>query len=146
MMEEVKLSGICTVILRDRNKRIISIERRKNVITDIGKAHIAKLMGGLETAYFSYIQVGQGTTPPSPSDTSLESYYAEKRATVSFLSPSSLVFSAMFSFTETVTITEAGIFSGEAASSPIMLCRGVFEEKTVSPGQYLEISWKIGVV
>lgn len=144
MMGEIELKGICTVIVRDKNGRILSIERKKNVITDAGKAHVAKLLGGLVSDYFSYIQIGTGTASPSASDTSLQSYYAEKEASVS-VSGSSVVFGATFSFSEDVTITESGVFSGAKATSPVMLCRQVFAGKSMSAGQYLEVVWTIGV-
>ena len=143
--EKLELIGICTIIVRDKNKRIISIERKKNVITDAGKAHVAKLLGGITTKYFSYIQIGTGTTPPTSSDTELESYYAEKAASVSFSSPSSVVFGTTFNFSEDVTITESGIFSGPKDQSPVMLCRQVFTGKAMEAGRYLEIVWTIGV-
>ena len=143
--EKLKITGICTIIIRDKDKRVISIERKKNVITNAGKAYVAKLIGGIVTAPFSYIQIGTGTTTPSPSDTALESFYAEKQATAMFVEPSSVVFSAMFDFTESANITESGVFSGPGATSPVMLCREVFGAKSVSAGQYLEVSWKVTI-
>jgi len=143
--EKLELIGICTIIVKDKNKKILSIERKKNVITNAGKAHVAKLIGGLVSDYFSYIQIGTGTASPSASDTALQTYYAEKPASISFSSPSSVVFGATFSFSEDVVITESGVFSGSKASSPVMLCRQVFAGKSMSAGQYLEVVWTIGV-
>jgi len=145
MREKIKLKGICTIIVRDRNGKILSVERKENVITDAGREHVAKLLGGLETAHFSYIQIGRGMTPPSSSDTSLEVYYAEKEASVSFKGLSSVVFAATFSFSESVMISESGIFSGPQETSPVMLCRQVFAGKSMTAGQYLEVVWTIGV-
>jgi len=142
--EKLELIGICTIIVKDKNKKILSIERKKNVITNAGKAHVAKLIGGLASDYFSYIQIGTGTASPLASDTSLQTYYAEKPASVS-VSGSSVVFGATFSFSESVVITESGVFSGSKASSPVMLCRQVFAGKSMTAGQYLEVVWTIGV-
>lgn len=144
-MEDLRLVGELLVVVRDEDGRILSVEKKKNVIVNTGRAHVAKLLGGIETAYFFYIQVGTGTAMPTESDTELQSFFSEKEALVSFVEPFSVQFSASFRFTEDVTISECGVFSGPRASSPVMLCRQIFSPKKVSAGQFLDIVWTISV-
>jgi len=149
MKEKLELSGICTIVVRDRNNKILSFERKKNLITNVGKAHVAKLIGALLRPSTPRIKIGTGTTPPSPEDIDLEMPYMEKTASVSFSSPSSVVFGTVFHFTEEATITESGLFLTiytETGPSPkVMLSRQVFTGKLIEADRYLEIVWTIGV-
>lgn len=142
---EVKLVGEIELIVRDRDGKIIQREKIKNVIVNKGKEVIAKLINGISTKYFRYIQIGTGTAAPTPSDTELQSYYAEKEALCSYQADFKAVFSVTFTFSESVTITESGIFNDSKVASPDMLCRQVFTGKSMSEGQSLDVIWTIGV-
>lgn len=148
--ENLQLTGTCTLIVRDKSGKILSVEKKKNLIVDVGKAYVAKLIGALTESGPRYIQIGTGTTPPSPSDTELESFYKEKGATRSFSAPSSVVFTATFYFEEDMTITESGLFLASQTREgrivgKTMLARQVFAGKLIEAGRYLEVIWTIGV-
>jgi len=145
MQHEIKIFGELELIVKDKNGKIISREKIKNIIVNKGKEALAKLLNGVSTKYFRYIQIGTGTAAPTPSDTALDSFYAEKEALCSYKADFKAVLSVTFTFSEAVVITESGVFNDTKAASPDMLCRQVFTGKSMSEGQSLDIVWSIGV-
>jgi len=143
--EEIKIVGEVELISRDKEGKIKDRQKIKNVVVNKGKELMAKLLNGVSTKYFRYIQIGTGTTAPSNTDTALEAFYAEKEASCSYQSDFKAVFSATFTFGETVTITESGVFNDAKAASPDMLCRQTFAGKTYSSGESLEVVWTITI-
>jgi len=122
----------------------------KNTLVNVGREYIAKITGGLHTKPFKYIQIGTGTKPSSPEDTGLDQFYAEKEASVSSYTTYegdwiANVLDCTFSFSEEVTITEAGIFDDLYTNSPNMLARVVFSPRKMTPDKTLRIRWGIRV-
>jgi len=133
--------------------RIVDSLVVKNTLTNTGREYIAKIIGGLHTKPFKYIQIGTGTKPPSNEDTELDQFYAEKEASVEEYRAwwvehpywIANVLDCTFSFSEEVTITEAGIFDDLHTNSPNMLARVVFSPRYMTPDKTLRIRWGIRV-
>lgn len=137
-------------ILTIEKGRVVDSLVVKNTLTNTGREYIAKIVGGLHTKPFKYIQIGTGTTYPTEEDTSLENFYDEKEANVEVFTTHegefiATVLDCTFSFTEDVEITEAGIFDDLLANSPNMLARVVFSPRKVSSEKTLRIRWGIKV-
>jgi hypothetical protein len=127
-----------------RNGREIFRAVEKNLVVNTGKTQIPKLVNGLSSAFFNYIQIGLATNTPSLEDTHLYSPYMEGLATCSYGTDYKAIFDYVFTFTENQTITEAGVFNGSygAVPAPIMLCRGTFAGRPVEPLDNLEVKWR----
>ncbi len=127
---------------RDGKKIFHGIE--KNLVVNTGKIQVPKLVNGLSSAFFNYIQIGLATNTPSLEDTHLYSPYMEGLATCSYGADYKAIFDYIFTFTENQTITEAGVFNGSygAVPAPQMLCRGTFAGRPVEPADNLEVKWR----
>jgi len=143
--ETIKLSGEILFIHRDREGNIIEKDRVKNLIVNKGKEIAAKLLNGVVTNFFNYIQIGTGTAAPTADDTELQVYYAEGQAACSYETDFKAKWAYTFVFSESVTLTESGIFDGPKSSNPNMLARQTFSGKSVSGGESLEVVWTITV-
>ena len=127
-----------------RNGKKIFQSTEQNLVVNTGKVQIPKLVNGLSSAFFNYIQIGLATNTPSLEDTHLYSAYMEGLAICSYGADYKAIFDYIFAFTESKTITEAGVFNGSYGSvpAPIMLCRGTFAGRPVVPGDNLEVKWR----
>jgi len=97
-------------------------ELRHNLITNAGKAGVAKLTGGVALApnAFSYLALGSGTTTPSLANVALENentaYGSERKkgavssGTTTF-ADDTLKIEANWDFTGNVSVTEIGVLS-----------------------------------
>jgi len=141
----IRLRGELRLIRRDIDGRILDELRKKNLIVDKGKEIVAKLINGVHTKPFKYIQIGTGTASPTASDTALQSYYAEGEATVSYEADFKCKWAYTFTFNESVSITEAGLFDDSHSASPNMLARQTFSARDMQAGQSLEVIWVIVV-
>ena len=141
--------GEVTLITID-NGKITDIIKKKNTLTNVGREYVAKLIGGLHTKPFKYIQIGKGTTFPTEEDMSLEDFYAEKEGNISaFYWRGYFVASIVdctFSISEEVTISEAGLFDDVYANNPNMLARVVFSPREMTPNKSLRVRWGIRVL
>jgi len=141
----IKLRGELKLIRRDIDGEIIDVLRKKNLIVNKGKEIVAKLINGVHTKPFKYIQIGTGTASPTASDTALQSYYAEGEATVSYEADFKCKWAYTFTFNEAVSITEAGLFDDTVSANPNMLARQTFSARDMQAGQSLEVIWVIVV-
>lgn len=141
----IKLRGEVEFIHRDKEGKIIERTKIENLIVNKGKEIVAKLINGVATNFFDYIQIGTGMTGPAPGNTTLETYYAEGAATCAYEADYKARFSYTFNFAESVTITESGVFDGARVGSPNMLARQTFSGKGMSSGESLEVVWTVTV-
>ncbi len=127
-----------------RGGKVLSKDTFKNLVVNTGKTQIPKLVNGLSSAFFNYIEIGLATNTPSLEDTHLYSPYMEGLATCSYGADYKSIFDYIFTFTESKTITEAGVFNGSygAVPAPIMLCRGTFAGRDVIALDNLEVKWR----
>lgn len=148
----VKIKGNIILIVRDRSGREKHIVE-KDIITDIGKAHVAGLINGIETIAFTYIAIGTGTAAETPGDIALETEIARKEATCTRETTNvpddtarlEATFSSADGLTGTDYVSESGVFDSSTGGD--MLCRQTFTEITVNwdAGDTLTIIWKIVV-
>jgi len=151
-IESIKLVGELEVVVYDKDGNIKYREHKRNVITNVGKAEVASLIGGLSTSAFTYIAIGTGTTSPSSTDTALESEIARKSASASKettnVTNDTLVLVATFSSADglsgTANVAEAGVFN--ASSGGTMLARQTMSSPVPmdwDAGDAIQITWKI---
>jgi len=135
MKDSFKLQG--EVVIERRNKEGITLDRevKKNLIVNVGKEYVAKLLGDTESGLtpFTALAIGTGTTSPIAGDTSLETEIT--RATISpvYEANYKVKYEKTFEFGsgETYDITEAGIFNSIVASGSDMLNRVTFDPRSV---------------
>jgi len=141
--EEIKLKGEIEITHRDKDGKVIEKEIVKNLIVNKGKEFAAKLLNGVVTNFFDYLQIGTGTTGPTVTNTALETYYSEGAAACSYEADYKARLSYTFGFSESVTITESGVFDGPQVGPPNMFARQTFSGKVMSSGESLEVVWTV---
>lgn len=123
----------------------------RNLVTNAGFAGMAGLCNGSGApAAFTYIAIGTGTTAAAVTDTTLGTELStgglgRAAATVSLVTTSVTNDTAQllntFTSSTSAAITESGVFN--AASVGTLLCRQVFSVISVTPGNNLQITWKV---
>lgn len=141
----MKITGDITIVHKDVDGSVIDTIEVKNLVTNAGKERIAKLLTGLSTSPFKYIQLGTSNNTPALTDTQLYGYYTEGQATLSYEAPGRAIFKYTFTFSESVTIREAGIFDNKRNQNPTILSRGTFSDRAVTAGQSFEVTWRITI-
>ena len=117
-----------------------------NIITTVGKAHIAVRMAGTAQGVMSHMEVGTGTTDPVVGNTTLESAVGSSRTALASWTASSYTIVAPWTFaagTGTGALTEAGLFN--ASSSGTMLARTEFSVINKAAADSLTVSWTITI-
>ena len=117
-----------------------------NIITTVGKAHIAVSMAGTAQGVMSHMEVGTGTTDPGVGNTTLESAVGSSRTALASWTASSNTIVATCTFaagTGTGALTEAGLFN--ASSSGTMLARTEFSVINKAAADSLTVSWTITI-
>jgi len=132
MKEGLKLRGDVIIESRRKDGTVVAREELKNLVVNVGKERVAKLINGLSSTGFDVIGIGTGTTSPSASDTDLETEVSKASASVSYESGYKAVFEKTFTFGSGVShnITEAGVFDA-IGSGGTMLDRFTFTAKAV---------------
>ncbi|MGB9759884.1 MAG: hypothetical protein ACPLZG_08690 [Thermoproteota archaeon] len=142
--DNLKLKGILRVE-HYRNGKKIDERLVENLIVDVGKSQVAGLIGAVVTDAFGYVAVGTGTTSPASTDTALGSEVMRVASTNTRVTTNTtndtLQLQAIFNFTESYSITEAGIFN--ASSGGVMLARQTFGAINVVSGDSIVITWKV---
>lgn len=88
-----EMKGKVTVILRDRDGKIVRTEKVKNLIVSSGKMFIANLFRGQESQAVSHMAVGTGRSKPGSGDVALEEEISPRSAfDKNFLSPEKSAF------------------------------------------------------
>ncbi len=146
MTPEIKLKANVLIERRTKDGKVLDKEELHNLIVSVGKERVAKLINGVSTTYFRAIAIGIGTNAPADTDTSLQSEYTRALATTSYEAGNKAVFEHTFSFTEAVSITEAGIFDSDSVSGSTMLNRFTFSAKNVDvdTNLYVKVTITVG--
>ena len=153
-MDSLGLKGIVKIRIVRGKTGEIEEEEFENLITNVGKAEVAKLIGsGLGGTSFAYIAIGTGTTAAAATDTTMEAEVKRKAATVTnvttTISNDTAQFEATFSSADglsgTVDITEYGLFNDPTAGA--LLSHVVQAAKSLDwdAGDSLTVTWKIQV-
>jgi len=139
-------------VLQIRNGKVIDSRHVNNLIVNVGLAQAAGLLNGVVTNYFDYLAIGTGTTPPSATDTGLQSEIttgggARAASTNSRVTTTvendTAQFVHQWDFTSSFAVTESGIFDSSTGGN--MLARQTFSAINVNNGDSLQITWKIQV-
>lgn len=148
--EKIETHDELTMILRDKSGNIKSEDRFDDLIVNKGKEMMAKLLIGVSINPFDYIQIGEGSTAPTLTDIALEDQTnktlyenGENQATCIYEADYKAKLSATFVFSDSVSITESGVFDGLLSGPPNMLCRQVFSSREAETGDTAEIVWTI---
>ena len=139
MKEGLKLRGDVIIERRSKDGKVIDKEELKNLIVNVGKERVAKLITqGVGGTAFGYIAIGTGETGDSPAvgDTALVNEVTRAQADNgggSYEADYKAIFEKTFSFGsgEEYSITEAGVSDSASASGECLLDRFVFAEKAV---------------
>ena len=145
MREGLKLIGELTITVKDKEGKVKDTETVRNLIVNVGKAEVARLINGVSTKPFQWLQVGGGGTSPTPDDTALEDFIAEGQATVEYEADNKARWTYTFTFAAATILREAGIFNDQYTNSPVMLARQIYNDKPVSAGESVEVVWVVFV-
>ena len=124
--------------LDKRTRKVKDKSSIKNTIVNSGLEILAKLLGGITTTSFSAIAIGTDNTTATSSDTALGSEYTRASADIAYEADYKAVFSYEFSFTESTTIYEVGIFDN-AVSGGNMLNHAIDAGKAVDSDTSLTV-------
>jgi len=149
-----KLKGKVKVRKLDANGRVLEEDEFSNLVVNVGKAEVAKLIGsGLGGTAFDTIAIGTGTTAESATDTGMEMEVKRKTATVTSVTTTvtddTAQFVATFSSADglsgTSAVTEYGLFNSSA--TPVMLSHAIKSAKNMDwdAGEQLEVTWTVQV-
>lgn len=148
MKEDVAVKGIVTFRVLDENNDVVRTVTHDNLVTDAGKNYFVKKIiedPSIVGSAISNIAVGDGTTAPDTSDTSLENEVA--RLNISFISANDNVgefFTTIAQAVATGTISEAGLYTND--DSPILVSRIVLNTPfTKLENESIQISWRFKI-
>jgi len=148
MNDNLKLKGEVLIETRDRvSNKILSHLEINNLIVNVGKEYVAKLLGGIETDGFCAIAIGEGTTAPVGGNSALESEVEREVITPVYVADYKIKFEKTFVFGTGISyaITEAGVFNSGTVSGSTMLNRVSFGALNVGTDINLYIRFTITV-
>ena len=152
--EGLKISGELDIVLRGPDGKIKLERKEKNMVMNVGLAHIASRLKDATAPAMSYMGVGTSNTAPNATQTDLLTT-AGARVGPDAGSPSLVmknVAGDTIQFVNTFpagastgALIEAGIFNNSAIGGGTMLCRTVFASGVVNKGPLdsMTITWKV---
>lgn len=144
-IEKVKIKGLATFVLKDKDGNVKTIRKVYNLITDAGFDFVCDVMGdtGSPPGVMDFIAIGTGTTAEASTDTQLETHLVRK-PTVYAHTAGEQSFESKATFTAgqgTGNITESGLFNDSTEGS--MLCRKTFTSIPKGAQDTLEVTWNV---
>ena len=149
----MRFVGTVRVKVLDKDGNVKSEDVFKNLIVDVGKQEVVKLISGQGGTAFSTIAIGTGTTAEAATDTGMELELTRKAATISIVTTTITndtarfvaTFSSADGLTGTAAVTEYGLFN--AAATPVMLSHAIKAAKNMDwdAGEQLEVTWDVQV-
>lgn len=132
------------LIMPNGNKKLILLKR--NLITDVGLAQIAYLLGNGAAVAFSYGAIGSDGTAPANSDTALGAELDRQSASFSRVTTSVSNDTGQWLSLHTApvggwTIREYALVN--AASGGVIACRITFSDINLSEGNQFEMIYKL---
>ncbi len=147
MEDKLTLRGDVVLELRKKDGSVIEREELTNLIVNVGKEHVARLIGnvGSGISAFTHIAIGEGIVAPDVGDTTLGTEQERESATVAYEASYKCVFDHTFTFGSGVSyaITEAGVL--DQASGGTLLDRFTFSAKNVDSDTDLYVKITITV-
>lgn len=146
MKDSLKLRGDVVIERRTKDGKVIEKEELKNLIVNVGKERVAKMLNNVDGTYFRAIAIGTGTTSPVVGNTALETEITRALASLSYEANYKAIFEKTFVFGsgDNYDITEAGILDNET-SGGTMLDRFTFSAKSVDADTDLYIKVTITI-
>ena len=150
MNDKLKVKGLISLKVTDKDGNLKDERLIKNTITNAGLAQIALLAGDASAVPFTYLALGTGTTAAAATDTALgtetsASGLARAAATVSrvttTVSNDTLQLLHAFTAGASAAITECGILN--AATDGTLLGRQVFAAVNVVSSDVLTVTYKV---
>lgn len=138
-----------------RDGEVIDHREVKNVITNVGKAEIAKLsLLGEGGTGFSQIAIGTSATAAKSTDSTLggeittdggargTAALSEVTSTISGVNDTAQLV-VTYTFSGSFAVTESGVLNH--TSTGVLLCRQTFAAVNVVAGDSLQITWKVSM-
>ena len=122
----------------------------ENIMTNVGIAQSALLLGDGSATAFTYLALGSSATTPAAADTALGAEYSTgglSRAVATFSRITTTVTNDTakwyheFTASATNTIREIGIFN--ASSSGVLLCHGLTGDVIVQNGDPVQVTYTV---
>jgi len=147
IQEEIYATGEVKIKLINEYGIVIQTRHIDNLVTTIGKGHIAGLMSAIIPTAMSDIAVGTGTNTQTIADTSLQSEIGTRStATKTNTTPNVIVYVATFAAgNATGALSEAGIFNSATTNSGTMLARTTFPTVNKGSGDTIVVTWSITI-
>ena len=147
MNDKIKIIGECTVRrINLLTGKVIDEEIKKNLIVNIGKENVAKML--IDDAAYEYngiiIGTGEASGAPFEDDTDLISFLQGATATKAYEASYKATWTHLFTFSGSYTITEAAV-SKDATAGDILNHVIFSPGKEVSTTIGLDITFKITV-
>lgn len=131
MEDSFKLKGTVVIQRRKKDGTVIDEEHIDNLVVNVGKERVAKLINEVSSTGFTAIAVGTDNTAPQASDTALVAEDQRATATTAYEASYKATLEKTFSFGSSKTIKEAGVFDSAVASGSTMFDRFTFSDKNV---------------
>jgi len=142
----LKLSGEMVIETR-KNGETIQREVVKNLIVNVGKERVARLLGDEAVDGFDYIAIGTGVAEEAAGDASLGTELTREAATKVYEADYKYKFEKTFTFGSGISeaITEACLSDSAGASGETILNRKKFTAKNVDSDTDLYVKITITV-
>lgn len=141
MQDNVKLTGLPTLTLRDASGAIKQILTVPNLVVNSGKQWLAGRAAGTPEV-MTHMAIGTGNLTPGVSDVALGGELARVLLTSTSVTASTITYTCTFDAgVGTGALYEAGILNGQN----VMLCRVTFGVVTKEVGDTLSISWDVTI-
>lgn len=147
MKKGISLRGDVVIERRRKDGTTIDREELKNLIVNVGKERVARLIcgDGSGISAFTHFAIGTDNTAPSASDTTLNTEVEREAATCAYEASYKATFEKTFTFGSGVSyaIVEAGVLDEVAGG--VLLDRFTFAAKNVDSDTDLYIKLTITV-
>jgi len=147
MNDKLTLRGDVIIERRRNDGTVIDREELKNLIVNVGRERVSKLINGVSTTPFGYIAIGEGSVAPVVGNTALGSEVDRASATKTYEADYKSVFEKTFTFASGISyaITEACVGDSASASGDTLLDRFTFSAKNVDADTSLYIKITVTV-
>ena len=145
MDDELKISGKLKILLTDEKGEVKDEREMPNVITTVGKAHIAdQLASTHDEGEMSHMAIGTGIIAAAAGDTTLGTELDRNALTSRTQGTNTVIYVGDWAAGDgTGAITEAGILNNSSGGT--LLCRQTFSAINKAAGDTLQITWTITV-
>ncbi len=141
----IKPNGVFNLQIVDKNGKILEEYTDNNLIVNLGKTNVAKLLGGnVAGKKITKIAVGTGNLPPDVTDNSLTNIFSKAIDSTSYPDFNSVLFSWTLTTDDAngLTITEFGLLNEDDVLCARKVRAGIVKNNAIS----IIGSWKIYII